>query len=105
VKLLLFIFALYIAGLSVYPCYEDDCIEEAVIIGNADHESDHEDEEQDLCTPFCISACCSVHVYCSLFHNDLPGFKQTVTENSNYTIRFIPPVVISIWQPPKLALA
>jgi len=102
VKVIYFILALYVSALSVYPCYEDDCVNEFSIANHTD-EADHEEEDTDPCTPFCISACCTIHVFCSPQFNSLPVFQKAVTQNSNYTITFAPLVVVSIWQPPKLA--
>ena len=94
--------ALYVSALSVYPCYEDDCMNEFSITDNAD-QSDHEEEDTGPCTPFCISACCAIHVFCAIPFNSPSVFQKSITQNSTYTIKFAPLVVVSIWQPPKLA--
>lgn len=90
---------LYLAALSVYPCYEDECGDELSMTcreGQDEHEKD-----ADLCTPFCISACCSIY-YTPQFDFD-SVFQESMPENSTYLVTHAPHVVISIWQPPKLA--
>jgi hypothetical protein len=99
VKALIFIFTLYLTALSVYPCYEDECLDEISMTCNAGQD-DHE-KEADLCTPFCISACCSIY-YTPQFDCVLV-FLKSMPENSTYIVTVTPQVVISIWQPPKLA--
>jgi len=102
VKIFCFLFALYISALSVNPCYEDDCIDEVNIESNADHE-EQEQEESDLCTPFCVSACCPIHVFCTSPFHTITGSQNSMILKSSYSLVFIAPVVVPIWQPPKVA--
>lgn len=100
VKIIYFIFALYMFSLAVYPCYEDDCVDEFNIAINVDQD-DHKDEDSSPCTPFCVSACCAIHVHCVPQFNAPPVLQKTTAQHSTYTIKFAPLVVVSIWQPPK----
>lgn len=102
VKAILLIFALYIAALSVYPCYEDDCAGE-VCLANETEQSDTHSESPDLCTPFCISACCSLQVLSVANFNSKTDLQNSEIKNSAYTCAFTPLVIVSFWQPPKLA--
>ncbi|WP_369411853.1 DUF6660 family protein [Chryseolinea lacunae] len=99
-KLVHVIFALYIAALSVYPCY-DECKNDACLAGQEDREPSHNDEA-DLCSPFCVSACCAVHVLYTPSFDNVLDFRNVVSENSGYRIGFVPSVIVPIWQPPKL---
>lgn len=77
---------------------------EEVNIVNTVYQDDHQNGGPGLCTPFCVSACCAVHACCNpQFESDLVSQNNAHAENSVYTIRFTPFVVVSIWQPPKLA--
>jgi len=69
---------------------------------NSAEQDDHENNDSDLCTPFCISACCAIHVYWMPQFDSNPVFQKVITQNSIYTTKFAPLVIVSIWQPPKL---
>ena len=87
------------SALSVYPCYEEECSNEFNIANN----SSQDDHEEDACTPFCISGCCTSHIFYTSQPNTLSVSQKVITLNSTYTVKFTPLVVVSIWQPPKLA--
>ena len=78
-------------------------MDEVSIVNNIDQDY-HEKGDPDLCTPFCVGSCCAVHAFCNpRFESAFTFQKNLSNENSTYTLRFIPLVVVSIWQPPKLA--
>jgi hypothetical protein len=105
VKVIRFIFALYILYMAVYPCSDSKtCVDERnagiALVNQANH--DHSSSEQDLCTPFCICSCCAAHVQikCSNYASQV---------NLPLNTKLIPlylekPIInngVSIWQPPK----
>jgi hypothetical protein len=107
VKVIRFLFAMYILALSVYPCSDKDtCVDErkegSVVINVDDH--NHTSSEMDRCTPFCFCSCCAAHIQLNYFsdvslvnlvHNTklaTPYFENPLLHNSK-----------AIWQPPKLA--
>jgi hypothetical protein len=100
-KFIRFLFVMYMAALSVYPCYEYTCEGEVCMV-NETESSTNQEEGADPCTPFCISACCSLQVLGVAHFNDALDYKNAVTQNSSYTTRFTPLVIVSIWQPPRL---
>ena len=106
VKILRFIFALYILFMTVYPCSDKEtCADERkagiTFVTVTDH--DHTSSEVDQCTPFCICACCAANVqlnqiadiaFTNLVHNTLLATlyrEQPVLTPGN-----------SIWQPPPI---
>jgi len=101
-KFLRFLFVLYMAALSVYPCYEDNC-EGEFCVAHDTKSSANQEGSADLCTPFCISACCPILVLGLANFNDATDCQPAATQNSTYTIKFAPFVIVSIWQPPRLA--
>jgi hypothetical protein len=105
VKGLHFLFALYIAALSVYPCSDaETCVGEDPIttllsIGGHHHAAG----ELDLCTPFCICACCATHAQVA------PTAEIMVATIAHNTAVFTPyrenhsaGIAVSVWQPPKV---
>jgi hypothetical protein len=103
VKVIYFIFSIYILSITVYPCGDDRDIaldQNSSAVSTAGH--DH-DAEQDFCSPFCICACCTAHIQIinvvaiaadNLVHNtelNTPYVERPVIDNGD-----------SIWQPPKL---
>ncbi|MFI2744079.1 DUF6660 family protein [Zhouia sp. PK063] len=62
VKLLIFIFGLYVLMLNAFPCTDTDVFSnnfqtEVVAFSNLDHNHN----TSDLCSPFCTCHCCHVH--------------------------------------------
>jgi hypothetical protein len=89
------------SALSVYPCYEDDCLEEFSVADNI--AQDEHKKDADPCTPFCVSACCAIHAFFTPQVNAVTVIQSATIQNSTYTVKFTPLVIVSIWQPPKLA--
>ncbi|MCW5909532.1 MAG: hypothetical protein KIT62_00575 [Cyclobacteriaceae bacterium] len=96
-KMYYFILALYIAALSVYPCYDGTCAGERATETVAHDEGEPEPES---CSPFCASACCALRVYPAALQ--LTVFVLPAEANPGfYTDPFIATVIQSIWQPPR----
>lgn len=100
-KLVHFIFAIYIAALSVYPCY-DECTDASCSADKEVRGQPH-DEDGDVCSPFCLSTCCAVHILSQGAVEYVAVVRNTMVDDSAYQLALMPSVVLSIWQPPKLA--
>jgi hypothetical protein len=100
VKFAHFIFALYVAALSVYPCY-DICKDESCSV-TSEVRNQH-DEGGDVCSPFCLSTCCGVHIISQNAFEGVSVTSDSVAEVSSYQLVFTPSIVVPIWQPPKLS--
>ena len=62
-KFLALILSIYIFGLNLVPCEDNNGFENEVnteISQNFDN--DHQHQELDLCSPFCQCHCCHIHV-------------------------------------------
>ena len=113
VKWLTTILALYLTGLSLWPCAD----EALSIIGQgnqgafisaktASSEASH--DHQDHCTPFCSCACCAATItVASQFHYS-PAYLVEValvaTTDFQYTLLQWADPLSAIWQPPKLVI-
>lgn len=105
VKVIRFVFALYVLFLAVFPCSDvrsqsrEDTIEAISLIQT----SQENDLQEDICTPFCICACCATHIKVTastgpngsgVIHNTkakIPYVENMVSFDSN-----------NIWQPPRI---
>lgn len=106
VKLIRFIFALYMLFLAVYPCSDDQtCVDEQkvgiVLVANEGH--NHATNEQDSCTPFCICSCCAAHIQL----NQIADITSThLIHNTQLNTLYREKPVLnngsSIWQPPRI---
>ncbi|MBN8577965.1 MAG: hypothetical protein J0L66_13560 [Cytophagales bacterium] len=105
-RVIRFLFALYVLALSAYPCSDKEtCMDERkagmAFISVTDH--DHTSREIDQCTPFCICACCAAHVQLtSRANQEFSIFAHNTKQRSSYFERSVSNIGHSIWQPPKI---
>jgi hypothetical protein len=102
VKIIAFLFALHILSLSSFPCCEEICVNEPTTeIEENSNKQDHSGDEQEICSLFCAGACGAV--FCAS-HSGIPTeINHIALKRSASPLTFIPLVIVSIWQPPKLA--
>ncbi len=106
-RVIRFLFAIYVFALSVYPCSDKEtCVDErkkgSIVVKVDDH--DHSNSEMDHCAPFCICACCAAHIQLN-YLSDIT-FTNFVHNTKVATLYVEKPLFNnskSIWQPPKLA--
>jgi hypothetical protein len=104
VKLLTFLFAVYMLCLSCFPCNDKD--ENFSGIAFTTHEKKNHAEKAS-CTPLCICACCGQTSIVSQ-----PVQKLTIEQTSIFQLKrsaynnmFLPSQYLeSIWQPPRVSL-
>ena len=105
VKLLTFLFAVYMLCLSCIPCNDKD-ESFSGIAANALHEKKNH-AEKESCTPLCICSCCGQTSVIS------PSVEKFIVEQTSilqlkrfsYNSLFLPSQYLeSIWQPPKVSL-
>lgn len=100
-KIIIYILALTIFGLSVYPCSDGlHCEQEQEM---ASH--NHSEDEKDDCSPFCVCSCCSISINVPsstfLFDRHIPLISQKLV---SYDSNFYPSGFSnSIWQPPRFS--
>ncbi len=107
VRVIRFLFAMYLIALSVYPCSDKEtCADElktsSLAVNVADH--NHSDNEMDYCTPFCICACCAAQIQLNQLSE--VSLSNPIHNTQVVTLYFEKPLLNnakSIWQPPKLA--
>ncbi|WP_394334421.1 DUF6660 family protein [Reichenbachiella faecimaris] len=96
------ILALFILGLSLVPCADNDLSQvDSVSISalNADH--DH-DADVDLCSPFCVCQCCQSHFTTHpSFYSNLVVLPYILLETS-YSDLLTDGFQMSVLQPPKV---
>jgi hypothetical protein len=107
-KMFWFIFSIYLALLSVFPCSDkfefDSKPTETQTFFSSTTEHQHETEQ---CSPFCSCACCGIST------TNLQKVKFTFRDRkiivdkiqlfSLYKFRYFEEISSSIWQPPKLS--
>ncbi len=101
-KALYIFFCVYFIALAVKPCADKvDCNEfKQTEMSHDDHQKEHSDE---VCTPFCVCACCAAN---ALVKDYSPALAQLNVVNTVYKTQRdskISSIIISIWQPPKIA--
>ncbi|MFZ6011664.1 MAG: DUF6660 family protein [Bacteroidota bacterium] len=105
-KVIRFIFALYVLFLAVYPCSDSNtCVDEqkagVALIASDDHA--HTSNEQDSCTPFCICSCCAAHIQ---LHKAADISFALLIHNTQLTTLYQEKPLLntsnSIWQPPRI---
>lgn len=105
VRVIIILYALYIAYLACYPCTDSEtCADEIkasiAVVDTGNHE--HSDAEQDLCSPFCICSCCRAQIQQpSYLFFDFHAVRITELRYGFNTpdIKTFP---VPIWQPPKI---
>lgn len=108
-KLIWFLFAVYLVSLSLLPCNDvDDCTDFAKTELHKNHSHDKKSETQnDQCAPFCSCACCGVHGF--QFQNHIfkeektPCLADNKMQNDCYVFTNYQTIHLGIWQPPKLS--
>ncbi|WP_394370548.1 DUF6660 family protein [Dawidia soli] len=99
-RIVYLIFTFYLAALSVYPCYDDDCCGRDEIACSEEHDQD-DDDAQTPCTPFCASRCCTFHISFPV-KPAIYTLSATSELNDAYRPSTAPTVALPIWQPPKV---
>lgn len=105
VKILFFIIAIYLLGLSFIPCGDkEECnsVTEQAVSAPSNHQEHKHDAE--ACTPFCICSCCAASAFYSTFPKaqvNKEGFQSD--KYPIYTVAFTSEAHNIIWQPPKLS--
>ncbi len=96
-KIIVYILALTILGLSVYPCSDGlHCDEEEKTTSH-----NHSEDENDNCSPFCVCACCGT----SYIENKVKVIEP-VTEQMDflpifhYSFHYFFSYHLTIWHPP-----
>ena len=96
------ILALFIAGLSIVPCADDDLSQEDSISISTSHANHDHDAEADLCSPFCVCQCCQSHFTTHPnFYDNLVVFPYVLLETS-YSDLMTDGFQMSVLQPPKV---
>lgn len=106
-RVIRFLFTMYVLALAVYPCSDKEtCADERktgiTFITVTDH--DHTSSEVDHCTPFCICSCCAAHIQLNCL-SDI-SIANLVHNTKLPTLYFEKPLLNNakaIWQPPKVA--
>lgn len=64
---------------------------------------DHKEHSDEVCTPFCVCSCCSTNILVTDYPPDLSNLTLINTIYKAQEDSKISSIIISIWQPPKLA--
>lgn len=96
-KILTFIFSLYILGLSVFPCADTVAFtqqkQDAIVNIDSHQQNNHTD---DHCTPFCICSCCHSNVTLQLFATII----KPVTFQKDFTSNIVQQYISILRTPP-----
>ena len=100
-KLLVYIFSIYIFSLLAFPC-QDNCDHSSSDKMEKSTSHNHEDHDCHTCSPFCVCNCCHVNTivtFNAIINSavTLPTFFYVFYKES-----FIKDIIFSIWQPPKI---
>jgi hypothetical protein len=108
-KLIWFLFSIYLVSLSLLPCNDiDDCSSFAKTELHKNHSQEKKsDFQNDQCAPLCSCACCGVHGFQfqkSIFIIDKNiSFVEAKKQNDFYVSTTYKAIYLGIWQPPKLS--
>ena len=106
-KIVSFIFSLYLLTLSFMPCTDgEDCKDETQSQTSTFATTDHSNHDNDTenCSPFCVCACCGQNITTLFYPVDFLSFKPVSKQVfSVYTSAFVSEVYFNIWQPPKIS--
>lgn len=100
-KIICYIFSIYIITLLTYPCQDGKDI---ASLNNTEQSANHSHNDKDChtCPPFCVCNCCHVNTIITL----KTYFKviETIPVEifSVYKVISLKDIVFSIWQPPKI---
>ncbi|HNP94351.1 MAG TPA: hypothetical protein PKJ63_01940 [Cyclobacteriaceae bacterium] len=105
-KVIRFIFVLYVLFLAVFPCSDSRTSmdeQKGAITFIASEGHNHATGEQDACTPFCICSCCAAQVQ---LHSGTEISFTNLDHNTPVTSRYLEKPLLdktaSIWQPPRI---
>ena len=108
-RLIWFLFSIYLVLLSLTPCNDiDDCASFAKTELHKNHSQDKKsDFQNDQCAPLCSCACCGVHgfqfqksIFVEAKHANFADDKK---QNDLYVFNSYKTIYLCIWQPPKLS--
>ncbi|WP_456315473.1 DUF6660 family protein [Pseudomonas shirazensis] len=108
-KLIWFLFSIYLATLSLLPCNDiDDCTSFAKTELHKNHSEDKKsDFQNDQCAPLCSCACCGVHGFqfqkTHFVVDKNISFVEAKKQNDFYISATYKAIYLGIWQPPKLS--
>ena len=96
-KVIIYILALTILGLSVYPCSDGlNCDEEKETTSH-----NHSEDENDNCSPFCACACCGTSLMKSSISTIKTKFPISIRELSfYYSFDYFFSYQFTVWHPP-----
>jgi hypothetical protein len=96
-KIITYILALTILGLSVYPCSDGlDCDEEQEATSH-----NHSEDEEDNCSVYCLCACCgSSFVGSKIKASELINKQALFTFNFHYSFHYSFSYQSTVWHPP-----
>ena len=95
-KIIAYILALTVFGLSVYPCSDGlHCDEEITTSHN------HSEDEEDDCSPFCACSCCGSTYMESKVETIEPFMEQiNFSLTSHYSFHYSFSYQFTVWHPP-----
>jgi hypothetical protein len=97
-KIIAYILALTVLGLSVYPCSDGlHCDEEQETTSH-----NHSEDENDNCSPFCVCACCGTSLTRSNISMIEMQFSSPIWEFSfHYSFNYSFAYSAKTWHPPS----
>ena len=96
-KIIAYILALTVFGLSVYPCSDGLCCDEEQEVSSHNHS---EDEEND-CSIYCLCACCgSSFVENKIKASELINKQALFTFKFHYSFHYSFSYQSTVWHPP-----
>lgn len=97
-KIIIYILALTIFGLSIYPCTDGlHCDEEQEMTSH-----NHSEDEDDNCSPFCVCACCGSSYVESKLQVVEPNTQPIkFATDFHYTAHYSFSYQSSVWHPPS----
>ncbi len=101
-KAIYIFFCFYFIALTAKPCTDrEDCNEfKQTEMSKDDHQKQHADE---ICTPFCVCSCCATHVLVTDYPSATIELISIDSIYKNQEDSKVSSIIISVWQPPKLA--
>ena len=104
-KLLAFVMALLVLGLSCLPCADGDVqtASDGKIKTEIAHSQQEDDAHEDACSPFCHCICCAGVSFNHVLAIAIVPAPQSSINHSSFHNSSIAEVSIPVWQPPKLS--
>lgn len=96
-KVIAYILALTVLGLTVYPCSDGlTCDEETETTSH-----NHSEDENDNCSPFCFCACCGSTYMENKVKVIEPNMEQiNFAFNFHYSFHYSFSYQLTVWHPP-----